>query len=763
MPDKSSHEELEKQVKALKKERDELASMLQAARAIPLSSTFRESARSIYDLCKSIVGATCGYVALLSEDGSENQVLFLDDGGLPCDVDPNLPMPVRGLRERAYRSGEPVFSNDFPGSPWTELMPPGHVELENVMFSPLHFGGKTVGVIGLANKPGGFTEHDREVAGSFGDVAALALKHARSYEALADSEEFSKSLLVRSPNPVLVIDPDTSVRCVNPAFERLTGFSSEEVVGARVPYPWWGDENAEKIRADWDRAMEAGADKIEEAFRKKSGEPFWVEITSVPIQQDGSFGYYLANWVDITERKRAESRLQESEQRYRTLFERNLNPIAVIDTEGRYVDANSQFLKFVEKSKERLLRMHVFDFAPPHKKAVQESDHKRVWKTGGTIETEYFVNGRTKILELTITPVLYRGIEAIVGIGRDITERKRIEETLRTEHAKFVSVMDSLDAGVCVIDGGNRELLFMNAWARRTFGGREGDKCWAVFRSGQSGPCPSCVHDRLSEREGGFDEPYGRELFHAGNGEWYACRGKAVPWSDGRLAHLKIFSNVTELKRAQEDIAAALREKEVLLREVHHRVKNNMQAIVSMLSLYTRRIDDARLKEVFDDCRDRIYAMSLVHESLYQSEKLDRIDFEAYLKKLCRSLGQAHGGEDKSIRLAVESRHVYLGMDQGIAVGLVVSELVSNAFKHAFPGRREGVVSVELSALSDKEVELIVGDDGVGLPADLDILESPSLGMRLAVATVTRQLGGTVRVEGEGGTRYVIRFKCKDL
>jgi PAS domain S-box-containing protein len=218
------------------------------------------------------------------------------------------------------------------------------------------------------------------------------------------------------------------------------------------------------------------------------------------------------------------------------------------------------------------------------------------------------------------------------------------------------------------------------------------------------------------------------------------------------------------IKRARLEARtrASLKEKEVLLREIHHRVKNNMQVIVSLLRMHARQVDDGdtRLGQVFDDCRDRVNAMSLIHEALYQSDDLARIDFEDYLKKLCRNLSRAYNASGQGIVVKVERCNVALGMDQGLAVGMVISELVANAFKHAFSPGSGGIVTVSLSGIAGEEVELIVEDNGKGLPPEIDIQKLSSLGLRLAVAAITRELGGSIEVERNGGTRFIIHFKC---
>ena len=167
--------ELEATREKLRRKSDELDALMQGARAILEEKGFDSAARAIFDHCSALIGTTSGYVALLDETGRENEVLFLESGGLPCSVDPTLPMPIRGLRAEAYRDNRVVFHNDFENSEWVKYMPEGHVALKNVMFAPLAIEGRVVGLIGLANKDGDFDEHDARIASGFGELAAVAL------------------------------------------------------------------------------------------------------------------------------------------------------------------------------------------------------------------------------------------------------------------------------------------------------------------------------------------------------------------------------------------------------------------------------------------------------------------------------------------------------------------------------------------------------------------------------------------------------------
>jgi GAF domain-containing protein len=158
----------------------EISALLENYRAMLTHHRFIDVARTLYDLCSVLIGSTSGYVALLDETCSENEVLFLDSGGLPCTVDPNLPMPIRGLRAEAYRNAKAVYHNNFADSEWTDLMPEGHVGLNNVLFAPLVLEGRAVGVMGFANKQEDFLESDVQIASSVADLAAAVLNNSKA-------------------------------------------------------------------------------------------------------------------------------------------------------------------------------------------------------------------------------------------------------------------------------------------------------------------------------------------------------------------------------------------------------------------------------------------------------------------------------------------------------------------------------------------------------------------------------------------------------
>jgi len=216
-----------------------------------------------------------------------------------------------------------------------------------------------------------------------------------------------------------------------------------------------------------------------------------------------------------------------------------------------------------------------------------------------------------------------------------------------------------------------------------------------------------------------------------------------------------IVRDVTERNNAEAQIRQSLREKEVLLKEVHHRVKNNMQVISSLLSLQGDKITDPAALTSFRNSQNRVRSMALVHEKLYRSESLASIDFSEYVEDLMASLKQSYMLADIDVK--VQTDDLRLGVDTAIPCGLILNELVSNALKHAFKGRDRGTVNVRINRNGHGETTVRVQDDGTGLPPDFDLRQSGSLGMQL-VSMLTEQIGGTLSVHVNGGTTFAITF-----
>lgn len=220
-----------------------------------------------------------------------------------------------------------------------------------------------------------------------------------------------------------------------------------------------------------------------------------------------------------------------------------------------------------------------------------------------------------------------------------------------------------------------------------------------------------------------------------------------------------ISTDITDYKTIETQIRASLAEKEVLLKEIHHRVKNNLQIISGLLYLQSRYVEDKQTLQVLQDNRERIQSMALLHEKLYGSENINKIDFPDYISNLTNNLFISYGVNTDFITSKLNIDPLSLDIDTAIPCGLIVNELISNSLKYAFPQGKSGTIEIEFKSVEKNGFELIVSDNGVGFLGELNFQNKKSLGMRLVHSLATKQLEGTLEVNGSQGTRFKIQFK----
>jgi two-component sensor histidine kinase len=224
---------------------------------------------------------------------------------------------------------------------------------------------------------------------------------------------------------------------------------------------------------------------------------------------------------------------------------------------------------------------------------------------------------------------------------------------------------------------------------------------------------------------------------------------------------LEINSDITARKLSDQQIRTSLREKEVLLKEVHHRVKNNLQLIASLLSLQSEYSADSKALSMLDDMKTRVRSIAAIHEILYGSADLSRIDFAGYLNSIGRDLKSFYSGVAEKVKLTVKSEAVFLDITQAVPCGLIVNELLTNSFKYAFPGDRSGTIEVSFWCQIDKCI-LKLSDDGISLPKHVEPENAASMGLQL-VTLLVQQLKGKLTVRRHGGTKYTIAFARKPV
>ncbi len=329
-----AEEELQQALNEARQRQAEISALLDGARQVLEKHRFEDAARSIFDTCKGLIGATAGYVALSSQDGMQNEVLFLDPGGRPCSVDPALPMPIRGLREEVYRTGTVVYENDFRSSPWTRFLPEGHASMDNVLFAPLVIQGQVVGLLGLANKPGGFTENDARLAAAFGELAAIALSNSRLLESLDASERRFRSVAETANAAIVTTDDQGRITFWNRMAETVFGYTAEEMIGAPltriIPERFWTAHQSGMDRVLATGMTRLSGETVETVGIRKGGVEFPVQM-SLATWKTNEGAFFTALMVDITQRRQFEEALREAKQSIELLIEASPLAITAID------------------------------------------------------------------------------------------------------------------------------------------------------------------------------------------------------------------------------------------------------------------------------------------------------------------------------------------------------------------------------------------------------------------------------------------------
>jgi len=373
---------------------------------------------------------------------------------------------------------------------------------------------------------------------------------------------------------------------------------------------------------------------------------------------------------------------------------------------------------------------------------------KTVEKTGA-LESRLTLPGKDEVSRLAA------GLNTMLAaLGRHVDAIKAAEDAVKRSEAKYRALFDAATDAI-FLETQDGRILDCNPTAARLFGRDKSDLIGLAFFSlidGHRASDQYRLHDELGNKGFVFLEKTGRKA----GGEKFPCEISVRSAKIGRSNLIVAFvHDTTERARSEDQLRRSLREKEVLLREVHHRVKNNMQIISSLFNLQSESIRDPSAISLLKECQVRIRSMALVHEKLYQSKDMAHIPFADYMTSLAMYLFHFWQVNEDRIRLDLKIANILLDVNTAIPLGLIINELVSNALEHAFPDGRVGEIRVRLVALDPSRFELIVEDDGVGLPPGFDVDGSETLGLQL-VGLLVKQLDGTIRAEANGGTRFEI-------
>ncbi|HOI14795.1 MAG TPA: PAS domain S-box protein [Geobacteraceae bacterium] len=567
-------------------------------------------------------------------------------------------------------------------------------------------------------------------------------------------DTYYRALFESSMDAVFLTVPDGTIVAANPAACRMFGMSEKEICAVgREGLIDPADPNHQKF---FEERKLTGKAYGELLYRRKDGSSFIGDATSV-IVDGGASAFVIVR--DITQKKESEKALRFTQ----FAIDHAFVEVFLLTENMRIIYANDAACRALGYTREELTRMSVSDIDPWFP-SPNDPEHSVRWKEFREtkhvgFETFHLTrDGRVYPVEIQSNYLEFEGKEYSCAFSLDITERKRAEEAIHQSEEKFRVLCETSPAAIVLHQG--EKFVYANPATTRISGYSESELLGMNFWDWSNEECRDTVRERGQARLRGESVPLQYEYrltTKSGVEKWVIISAGNIQYQ-GKQAVISTLLDITEAKRAEERISAALAEKEVLLKEVHHRVKNNLQIICSLLDLQSDSIPDEQSRSYFRENQDRILSMALVHERLYKSNDFTSVGFEEYIRDLCTHLFDCYLADPGHIILKVDAGGLSIAVDRAIPWGLIINELVSNALKHAFPDNCAGEISIRFHEDGDDGLILTVADTGVGMPPDLDFKNTGTLGLQL-VNMLARQLNGQISMEGTTGTGFTIRAR----
>lgn len=591
----------------------------------------------------------------------------------------------------------------------------------------------------------------------------------RAEVALRRSEERYRTILNASPDDITITDPEGRITMISPAAYAMFGYDQDVSFLHRSITEFIVPEDRARATAQLDlkaRGLATGANEYRGL--RRDGSAFDIEVNSDFIRDDGGQPAGIVFVVrDITERKRTELALRESERRFRSYIEHSPMGVFIADETGAYVEVNTAAAHITGYSAAELLTMQISDLLPPD--ALEAGgEHFRQLRECGEARGELPVLRKDGSIGFWIVEAAQISPTRFLGFTVETTERREAEKKL-SDSRDLLANLARLVPGVIY-----QYRLFPDGHSCFPFASAGMEDIYEVTPAevrDDATPVFGRLHPDDAARVGAaiFESARTLEVFHCEfrvvlprqGLRWRGSQAHPERMADGGTLWHGIVSDITARKEAELALQTSLSDKDALLKEVHHRVKNNLQVIMSLLRMEGRRCVHADTKSVLGEMQSRIHSMALLHESLYRSGTFAAVDIGSYLNQLAAQSFRTHTTSAGRIQLQLDLASVEVEMDQALPCGLLVNELLSNALKHGFPAGRTGHVRVELQLVAGgPSWRLCVSDTGVGLPADFASRRTQSLGLQL-VSDLTNQLRGTLEVapaSGESGAVFTVTF-----
>ena len=590
-------------------------------------------------------------------------------------------------------------------------------------------------------------------------------KHKKTQSKLREAEELNRSIIESSIDMIVAFDMKGNLLQYNHAFAVEFGIDPSKKKQLKFNQIIANKNDSQEV---WDGVKNRNYYSGEILGKRISGETFSMFISVATMRdEDGNELGAMGVGRDITDLKLAEEELKASEERYREILDNASDIIYVVDSYGSFTYANPAFfekLGYTESTIANITIHDIYEGLPKGKSWIKKLD--------GTEGEEVFLgaNGdRLTVIGGGSAQYDSNGVAVgFRGIHLDITDIIKEQSKAKVSEAKLNAIFNTTENLLMFTLNKDRQITSYNdnfaALSERLFKGK----------LDHSGHFIDTVKERISDESGIKETLFFTKAFngiaqdfevpiHNENGEekWYQVFLNPISFNDTVNEISCITYEITDRKEADKKIRLALKEKEILLQEVHHRVKNNLQVISSLMNLQRSFVSDPSLVQVLDESQARISTMSYIHESLYRTADFSSISFSEYLDRLSTNLVNSYSKPDCTVYYNPTLSEVKLTLDKAIPCGLIVNELVSNVMKYAFKGRKEGNFNLSVKEVKGF-VEIEVSDDGVGLPDDFEKRKDDSLGIYLVYALI-EQLGGEIKIEsskeGRKGSSFLISFE----
>jgi len=578
-----------------------------------------------------------------------------------------------------------------------------------------------------------------------------------------ESQDLFRKLSEKSLVGVFLVQ-DGKFKYVNPRFAEIFGYEQQEIIEEFHPQDLAHPDDRGLIISNMKDRLNGNPESEEEYEIKgitNGGRVIDASLYGSKTMYQGKPAI-VGTLVDISKNKEIFRKYRSSVETFQNLFDSISDAVYIQDSNGHFLEVNSGAVEMYGYDQSYFIGKKPQALAAPGK---VDMDNMKTFiqkaLDGSTQSFEWWgkrKNGEVFPQEVVMSKGSYFGDDAVITIARDISERYKAEEELRKNEEMFRQLFQNSPISIALLDK-RQEIRQVNAAFSETFG-YDTEEVKGLNIDQLIVP----EHEKKEAHEISNTIFEGKPAFHSGkrlrkDGGYVdvLIYGVPVTVNEKTVAIFGIYVDISERKQAEEKIKKSLKEKEVLLAEIHHRVKNNLAVITGLLELQVYNTSSEEAIDVLTNSQMRVNSIALIHEKLYQNKNLSEICFEQYLKDLTDAILASMGSSQTDIDISMNIDPVSLTVNQAIPCGLILNEIITNAFKHAYPEKEKGNITINLNRRGD-DIYLYVVDDGIGIPDEIDLEDPKSLGIKL-IHTLSTQLNAEAEFSNQNpGTKFALQF-----